>query len=61
MTEATTDRQKIEIGGMPLRVAGVTIRLVGLDRKNQAAYIVAEVDSKPRFLTPSEALIHKPA
>ncbi len=57
----TTERQKIEVGGMPLRVAGVTIRLLELDRKHDAAYIVAEVDAKPRFLTPSEALRNRPA
>ena len=61
MMHETTDRQKIEIGGLPLRIAGVTIRLVELDRRNQAAYIVAEVDVKPQFLTPSEALMNRQA
>jgi hypothetical protein len=55
MSEPTTTRQKIEIGGKPLRIAGVVIRLVELDRKNQAAFIVTEVDTKPEFLSPENS------
>ncbi len=59
MSEATTERQKLEIGGMPLIVCGVTIRLVEVDRR--AAFIEISVDPKPRFEKPSDVLLNRPA
>ena len=59
MSEATTDRpKKLEIGGLPLVVAGVTIRLVRLER--QAASVEVSVDAQPRFVKPSEAALNRP-
>lgn len=55
------ERQKIEVGGMPLRIAGVTIRLLEVDRRNQAAFVAVEVDATPRFVKPSEVLLNRPA
>lgn len=57
----TPARQKNEVGGMPLRVAGVTIRLIEIDRRNQAAFVAVEVDATPRFVKPSEVLLNRPA
>lgn len=56
----TTERQKIEVGGMPLCIAGVTIRLLEVDRRNQAAFVAVEVDAIPRFVKPSEVLLNRP-
>ena len=54
----TTERQKLEIGGMPLVVAGVTIRLVHVERR--AAFIEISVDTKPRFQKPSQVALNRP-